>query len=87
MSEILLQKIADEIKGLREQLADDDMAISAGAAAKFCGLGEKRLNTMIEAGVGPEFYDMPDGRKFTRRQLIRWRDGKFLMQKKWSKVA
>lgn len=73
-----------ELRAIREAL-DVDASINAEAAARFLGMGEKQLNTLIKSGMGPKFYDMPVGRRFTRRELIAWREEKFGQQVQWYK--
>jgi hypothetical protein len=76
----ILENILEEIKALREQLSDTDASISAPAAARFVGIGLKTFNRFIDADVGPKFSQMPDGRRFTKRDLIRWREERFAAQ-------
>jgi len=80
-----LDHILNEIRLLRKA-QDMDASMTAAEAAAFVGMGEKKFNELIKAGVGPEYYDMPDGRRFTRRHVIPWRDGRFLRQEKWEKL-
>ena len=76
-----LDNILEEIKAIREQLCDADAAMSAPAAARFVGLGLKTFNRYLNGGVGPKHYDMPDGRRFTKRDLIHWREERFAVQR------
>src|SRR4030067_718403 len=78
-------QICEILNALRETL-DLDTSISAEAAARFVGMGEKQFNKFIDAGIGPIFYEMPIGRRFTRRELIRWREERFRREVKWVKA-
>lgn len=83
----LLLEIIKEIRLLRESLGERDAAMSAAAAARYLGIGEHTLNRYIASGVGPEFYQMPEGRKFTKAQLNEWRDKRFLQRIEWRKAV